>query len=94
MTITYRNDLAEIDWPELKTALAADQFDNGRKAEQLRRSFENSQAVEFKRLNAKGRRREEAGKEVKRQKTEEVRRRKLQIPRSGRSSFGLQSSIF
>jgi len=45
MAITYRNDMAEIDWRSLKAALAADEFDNGRTPEQLRRSFQNSSAV-------------------------------------------------
>jgi len=45
MAIQYRDDLHGIDWPVLKAALAADNFDNGRTPEQLRRSFENSRAV-------------------------------------------------
>jgi predicted GNAT family acetyltransferase len=40
--ITYRTDLAGVDWGALKAALAADRFDNGRTADQLCRSFENS----------------------------------------------------
>jgi len=40
--VTYRTDLAGVDWVEVKAALAADRFDNGRSADQLRRSFENS----------------------------------------------------
>jgi len=47
MNILYRNDLAEIEWPTLKAALVADLFDNGRTAEQLKLSFQNSQAVCF-----------------------------------------------
>lgn len=43
--LTYRTDLAGVDWRYLKTALAADQFDNGRTPEQLRTSFENSRVV-------------------------------------------------
>src|SRR5262249_23651861 len=45
MAITYRLELGEIDWPALKVALAADNFDNGRTPEQLRQSFQNSQAA-------------------------------------------------
>ena len=37
-----RSDLDGIDWPQLKSALAADRFDNGRSAEELQRSFANS----------------------------------------------------
>lgn len=40
--ITYRTDLAGVDWAALKAALAADRFDNGRSPEQLRTSFANS----------------------------------------------------
>jgi ribosomal protein S18 acetylase RimI-like enzyme len=43
--VQYRIDLSGIDWPALKAALAADDFDNGRTPDQLRKSFENSQAV-------------------------------------------------
>ena len=43
--ITYRTDLADVDWVEMKSTLSKDAFDNGRTSEQLRRSFENSQAV-------------------------------------------------
>ena len=42
-------DLAGIDWARLKADLAADRFDNGRSAEALRRSFEQSQHVAFAR---------------------------------------------
>jgi ribosomal protein S18 acetylase RimI-like enzyme len=40
--ITYKTSLSDIDWHEMKTTLAADNFDNGRTPEQLRDSFENS----------------------------------------------------
>lgn len=40
-------DLAGVDWAELKAALAADDFDNGRTPEQYRKSHENSHAVIF-----------------------------------------------
>jgi ribosomal protein S18 acetylase RimI-like enzyme len=38
-----------IDWAQAKADLAADAFDNGRSAEALRRSFEQSQHVAFAR---------------------------------------------
>jgi ribosomal protein S18 acetylase RimI-like enzyme len=41
-TIEFRTDLAGVDWARLRVALIADDFDNGRTPEQLRRSFENS----------------------------------------------------
>ena len=44
-TITYRDDLAGIDWEALKRILADDHFDNGRTADQLRQSFQNSAQV-------------------------------------------------
>ncbi|HZE71964.1 MAG TPA: GNAT family N-acetyltransferase [Pyrinomonadaceae bacterium] len=43
--ITYRSDLDGVAWPEMKATLADDSFDNGRTAEQLRVSFENSYAT-------------------------------------------------
>jgi predicted GNAT family acetyltransferase len=43
--ITYQSTLADVDWDEMKATLAADDFDNGRSPEQLRRSFENSHAT-------------------------------------------------
>src|SRR5882724_3655466 len=45
MKLEYRDDLRNIDWQTLKAALAADNFDNGRTPEQLRRSFANSYSV-------------------------------------------------
>lgn len=45
--IAYTRTLDEVDWAALKTALNADDFDNGRTAEQLQRSFANSYAVCF-----------------------------------------------
>jgi len=45
LPIEFRNDLAGVDWAELKAALTADDFDNGRTALQLQQSFENSQRV-------------------------------------------------
>jgi predicted GNAT family acetyltransferase len=40
--VTYKTDLSGIDWTALTARLKADDFDNGRTPEQLRRSFENS----------------------------------------------------
>jgi GNAT superfamily N-acetyltransferase len=39
MNITYQTDMAGVDWEEMKAAVAADDFDNGRTPDQLRRSF-------------------------------------------------------
>ena len=40
--ITYKMDCQGVDWVAMKQAVAADNFDNGRSAEQLQRSFANS----------------------------------------------------
>ncbi len=45
--ITYKRDLADVDWATLKQTLHDDDFDNGRTPEQLQRSFENSYGVCF-----------------------------------------------
>ena len=45
MNITYKMDLMDIDWDELKAKVAEDNFDNGRTSEQLKASFENSFAT-------------------------------------------------
>lgn len=45
--VEIRRDLAGVDWPAMKRDLAADDFDNGRTPEQLRRSFEASYATSF-----------------------------------------------
>jgi hypothetical protein len=45
MTIRIDGSLAGIDWAQAKADLAADSFDNGRSAEALRRSFEQSHQV-------------------------------------------------
>lgn len=45
MTITYRQDLTNVDWTVLKELLRADHFDNGRTPDQLQRSFAQSYAV-------------------------------------------------
>jgi ribosomal protein S18 acetylase RimI-like enzyme len=44
-TVRFAAELAGIDWSRLKRTLSADRFDNGRTAEQLGRSFENSHSV-------------------------------------------------
>ncbi|MBD2535653.1 GNAT family N-acetyltransferase [Nostoc flagelliforme FACHB-838] len=43
--ITYKTDLDNVDWAEMKTTLRQDAFDNGRSPEQLKISFENSYAA-------------------------------------------------
>ncbi len=45
MTVRLTTSLAGIDWVQAKADLAADRFDNGRSADALRRSFEQSQHV-------------------------------------------------
>jgi ribosomal protein S18 acetylase RimI-like enzyme len=40
--ISYKRDLIDVDWNEMKATLLQDNFDNGRTAEQLRESFSNS----------------------------------------------------
>jgi ribosomal protein S18 acetylase RimI-like enzyme len=49
MTVRIDGSLEGIDWAQAKADLAADRFDNGRSAEALRRSFEQSQHVAFAR---------------------------------------------
>ncbi len=49
MTVDIDNSLEGIDWAQAKADLAADEFDNGRTPDALRRSFENSQHVAFAR---------------------------------------------
>jgi predicted GNAT family acetyltransferase len=43
--VTYKTNLANVDWTEMKTTLHLDAFDNGRSPKQLKRSFENSYAT-------------------------------------------------
>jgi ribosomal protein S18 acetylase RimI-like enzyme len=43
MTVRIDDSLAGIDWEQAKVDLAADDFDNGRTPNALRRSFEQSQ---------------------------------------------------
>ena len=49
MGITIDSSFDGIDWEQAKTDLSADDFDNGRTAEALRRSFRQSQHVTFAR---------------------------------------------
>ena len=43
--ITYTLDLTQVDWDEMKAAVQADDFDNGRTPRQLKASFCNSFAA-------------------------------------------------
>ena len=45
MTVQIEDELGGIDWSRAKADLAADDFDNGRSPDALRRSFEQSQHV-------------------------------------------------
>ena len=45
MAVRIEDSLTGIDWAQAKADLIADDFDNGRSAEALRRSFEQSQHV-------------------------------------------------
>lgn len=47
LDITYTQTTAGVDWDQLTADLQADDFDNGRTPEELRRSFENSAVVAF-----------------------------------------------
>jgi ribosomal protein S18 acetylase RimI-like enzyme len=49
MAVRFDTSLDGIDWEQAKADLAADEFDNGRSADALRRSFESSQHVAFAR---------------------------------------------
>ena len=49
MTVGIDSSLESIDWVQVKADLAADDFDNGRNPEALRRSFHQSQHVAFAR---------------------------------------------
>jgi len=49
MAIAIDDSLAGINWARAKADLAADDFDNGRSPEALRRSFEHSEYVAFAR---------------------------------------------
>ena len=43
--VVYKQDLDGVNWQEMKAILMADNFDNGRTAEQLQRSFANSRTT-------------------------------------------------
>jgi ribosomal protein S18 acetylase RimI-like enzyme len=47
MTVVIDESMEAIDWDRAKADLAADNFDNGRSPEALRRSFQKSQHVVF-----------------------------------------------
>jgi ribosomal protein S18 acetylase RimI-like enzyme len=49
VSVTIDGSLEGIDWGRAKAGLVADDFDNGRSAGALRRSFEQSQHVAFAR---------------------------------------------
>ena len=49
MAVRIDSSLDGIDWTQAKADLVADDFDNGRSPEALRRSFEQSQHVAFAR---------------------------------------------
>jgi ribosomal protein S18 acetylase RimI-like enzyme len=49
MAVTIDGSIDGIDWVQAKADLAADDFDNGRSADALRLSFEQSQHVVFAR---------------------------------------------
>ena len=53
MPVRVDGSLEGIDWMQAKADLAADDFDNGRSPEALRRSFEQSQHVAFARDGAR-----------------------------------------
>ncbi|MBD2776580.1 GNAT family N-acetyltransferase [Iningainema sp. BLCCT55] len=45
LKVTYKTNLENVDWTEMKATLQADAFDNGRSPKQLKDSFENSYAT-------------------------------------------------
>lgn len=45
MPVRFDESVIDVDWAQAKADLVADDFDNGRSADALRRSFENSQHV-------------------------------------------------
>lgn len=47
MDIIYTQTTAGVDWQRLTADLIADDFDNGRTPEELKRSFDNSAVVAF-----------------------------------------------
>jgi hypothetical protein len=51
VAVRIQSSLDGIDWDEAKADLAADDFDNGRSAEALRRSFAQSQPEFWSRVS-------------------------------------------
>lgn len=47
MTVRFSNSVDDVDWEQAKADLVADEFDNGRSAAALRRSFVQSEHVAF-----------------------------------------------
>lgn len=45
LAVTYKTNLDNVDWAEMKATLRSDAFDNGRSPEQLKKSFANSYAT-------------------------------------------------
>lgn len=45
LDVTFKTDLSNVDWLEMKTTLHQDNFDNGRSCEQLKICFGNSYAT-------------------------------------------------
>lgn len=45
LAVTYKTNLDDVDWAQMKATLHTDAFDNGRSPEQLKKSFENSYAT-------------------------------------------------
>ncbi|MFN2138075.1 MAG: GNAT family N-acetyltransferase [Candidatus Promineifilaceae bacterium] len=45
MSVTFKDDLAGVDWQAMKEILTRDEFDNGRTSDQLQRSFAHSYAT-------------------------------------------------
>lgn len=45
MPVRFDESVIDVDWAQAKADLVADDFDNGRSADALRRSFENSKHV-------------------------------------------------
>ncbi len=43
--VTYKSDLSNVDWNEMKATLKQDAFDNGRTPQQLEASFQNTYAT-------------------------------------------------
>jgi predicted GNAT family acetyltransferase len=51
--IRYVTTIEDIDWPTLRDDLVADDFHNGRTVDELRRSFLNSGATAFAKLDGR-----------------------------------------